>query len=251
MQHQQQAELFGHRGPHSLVAAAVANARDSVDLRPCAIKSAIFWALEDGGHKVEVGRAIIDGEPVTYTLHQSDGSERWGVGQPLVFAVEAFNCGRQVWIDKPGKPLEAHIPSIVRRFVAIARGKIAEREREIQWQREHEAAQRKAAFRYYKELEREVQKKTLHRLARNWRESARLTEFLNAMEPYLAEGPSDPAMAEWFQWARRYTAGLNPFSPGSLRWLQHHAEAVAHHPIDDEEPDPYEVEWRQYDELYP
>ncbi len=244
MQHKQAAGLFGQRGPHPLVADQIACAVDATDLRGCAIRSALCWALEANGHTVAVGRAIIDGETIEYWVRRNDEPSVGQLVPLLECEVEPFGGGRRLWTDKPRKPLEAFIPNIVRRFEAIAHGRIAERQRRADWEREHEAAQRKAALRYYKELERNAQEKTLHHLARDWRRSVRLTKFLDALEHQLEGSPPNPAMTEWLRWAREHTAQLNPFSPASLRWLQHHAEAVAYHPVDDEEPDPYENEWR-------
>lgn len=248
MQHNHSAELFGQRGPHPLVADLIAGTKDATDLRCCAIRSTLCWELQANGHVVEMNKAIVDGETIQYWVYRNEPP----VGQPrpqIEFEVEAFGGGRRLWTDKPRKPLEAFIPNIVRRFEAIARGRVIDRQRHAEWEREHEAAQRKAALRYYKELERGAQEKTLHRLARDWRQSTRLTEFLDALECQLEGSQPDPAMSDWLRWAREHTAQLNPFSPNSLQRLRCHAAAVAYHPIDDEEPDPYEMDWREFDEL--
>lgn len=234
-------------------------------LRMLRLENALYQALEAAGHTVGTGQATVHGEHVSFRVREPNRVTRvpltkkdWGFdpdhpqtrqelvpsGRPTIL-VRAYQYGSERrWNDRPGKPLEDQIGSIVRSFEAIAARKTAISAQMVTWKREHEIAERKAAQRYHKDLERERRAENLHDLVKQWHEAARLRAFLAALRQHFVEHPPGAALAEWMDWAEAYAASYDPMSEESMADLQHHAEIVAHEPIDDEEPDPEEMEWR-------
>ncbi|MDP1736022.1 MAG: hypothetical protein Q8L23_01125 [Caulobacter sp.] len=238
---------------------------ETLQHRMLQIEGGLRAALEARGHEVHAGLAIVDGEQIKFWTYEASRQRRVPItpkdfgylssveqwrhvlvpsGQPTLVAMPMPHGRERRWTDRPGKSLEAQLDQIVIRFEVMAKDMIEGRAKSEEYHRWLKVRQRKAARRWHKELEREAQPERLRTWVEEWHEAQRMRAFLDALEGRLADRPVPPSLTAWLVCARDYAAELDPLTEEGLEMLQDHADAVAPGPEDDEEPDPYEMDWR-------
>lgn len=141
----------------------------------------------------------------------------------FVLTLHGFHLGEKTWRDRDTKSLEEQLNNIVADIIEIFE-RIRQRkiEEKVQAQRKLEEQQRRE-----EELQRireeDARREQLEHLAKNWRKSKDIYDYLKACEEYfIAENNGidlESAEAKWLAWAKAHAERLNPLKNNKTKEL--------------------------------
>lgn len=140
----------------------------------------------------------------------------------LRLTLDSWGYSGQTFVESDSRGAEVLLPRLIAKIIALGPHLVAEREAREEWRRQFEKEQAERAERQRLARLDEARWDTFRGLARDWEESVRLRQFLQALQELPesdAPASGEHVLKDWMAWAEEKISQMDPLANGAMRVL--------------------------------